>query len=225
MAYTPVPTVTTGDLWTAANHNMYIRDNFAAGVPDLYTTKGDLAAATGADAAARLAVGANSTRLVADSAESTGLKWSINPMAKYKRQTTATLATGDWRLIDYATVIYDSDSLVTTGAAWKFTVGATTKGYYLVTATVMFDDSDIWDDGKYGALGLFKNGVLVSVLDYREMPNAATSAYGFFVGGSTMISLSAADYIDIRFYNGSGGNQSIVADGDYNQISISKMRD
>ena len=29
MTYTPVPTVYTNDLWTAANHNLYIKDNLA----------------------------------------------------------------------------------------------------------------------------------------------------------------------------------------------------
>jgi len=57
MAYTAVPTVNTGDTWTAANHNTYIRDNFAAGVPDIFTTAGDIAYATAADVAARLAIG------------------------------------------------------------------------------------------------------------------------------------------------------------------------
>jgi hypothetical protein len=37
--------------------------------------KGDLVAGTGADAFARLAVGANNTVLISDSAESTGLRW------------------------------------------------------------------------------------------------------------------------------------------------------
>lgn len=61
MAYTPLSTVATGDLWTAANHNTYVKDNFAAGVPDLFTTAGDTVYASGADAAARLAIGATST--------------------------------------------------------------------------------------------------------------------------------------------------------------------
>jgi len=74
-AYTPVPTVNTGDLWTAANHNTYIRDNFAAGVPDIFTTKGDLALASGADAAGRLGVGADYTVLGALASETLGLKW------------------------------------------------------------------------------------------------------------------------------------------------------
>ena len=38
--------------------------------------KGDIIAATGADAVSRLAVGADGTTLVADSAEATGLKWA-----------------------------------------------------------------------------------------------------------------------------------------------------
>jgi hypothetical protein len=76
MAYTAVPTVATGDTWTAANHNTYIRDNFAAGVPDAFTTKGDLFVGTGADAGSRLGVGANDTELVADSSQATGCKWA-----------------------------------------------------------------------------------------------------------------------------------------------------
>jgi hypothetical protein len=41
----------------------------------IWDAKGDLAVGTGADTAARLAVGANDTILMADSAQSTGLKW------------------------------------------------------------------------------------------------------------------------------------------------------
>src|SRR3989304_3025942 len=76
MAYTVVPTQNTGDLWSAANHNQYIKDNFAAGVPDSFTTKGDLFVATGADVGARQGVGANGGFLVANSAVTNGLQWS-----------------------------------------------------------------------------------------------------------------------------------------------------
>ena len=57
MAFTTVPTVATGDLWSAAQHNTYIKDNFAAvwvgsaaGDIDYYTaatTKTRLAAVNG----------------------------------------------------------------------------------------------------------------------------------------------------------------------------------
>lgn len=59
MSYTVVPTVATGDVWTASNHNLYIRDNFRAVIPDVVTTKGDLIIGSGADALARLPVGSD----------------------------------------------------------------------------------------------------------------------------------------------------------------------
>lgn len=43
----------------------------------IWDTKGDLAAATGADAAVAVPAGANGTTLVADSAQSAGVKWSV----------------------------------------------------------------------------------------------------------------------------------------------------
>jgi hypothetical protein len=48
----------------------------ASGIPaTIFDAKGDLIAASAADTAARLAIGANGTVLTADSTESTGLKW------------------------------------------------------------------------------------------------------------------------------------------------------
>jgi hypothetical protein len=48
----------------------------AVATDTIWDAKGDLAAGTGADTASRLAVGANDTILMADSAEATGLKWA-----------------------------------------------------------------------------------------------------------------------------------------------------
>jgi hypothetical protein len=57
MAYNPLPTLSTGDTWSAANANIYWKDNFAAGVPDIFTAAGDIAYATAANAASPLAIG------------------------------------------------------------------------------------------------------------------------------------------------------------------------
>jgi hypothetical protein len=54
--------------------------------------KGDLIAATAADTAARLAVGANGTVLTADSAEATGLKWATPTAGGYTLISTTTLS-------------------------------------------------------------------------------------------------------------------------------------
>ena len=49
----------------------------ATGIPaTIFDAKGDIIAATAADTASRLAVGANNTVLTADSAEATGMKWA-----------------------------------------------------------------------------------------------------------------------------------------------------
>ena len=45
MSYSVVPTVATGDVWTARNHNVYVRDNFRAVAPDVVTAKGELISA------------------------------------------------------------------------------------------------------------------------------------------------------------------------------------
>jgi hypothetical protein len=53
-----------------------LADNTQNTKPKVVDAKGDLIAATAADTASRLAVGANNTVLTADSAEATGLKWT-----------------------------------------------------------------------------------------------------------------------------------------------------
>ncbi len=78
MSYNPVPTVATGDLWTASNHNTYIRDNFAAGVPDIFAAAGDLAYATGANVAGRMGIGSAGNSLLV----TPGIlpAWGFNPV-------------------------------------------------------------------------------------------------------------------------------------------------
>ena len=64
----------------------------ASGIPaTILDAKGDLIAATAADTASRLAVGANGTVLTADSAEATGLKWATPASGMTNPMTT----TGD----------------------------------------------------------------------------------------------------------------------------------
>lgn len=60
MSYTPVPLVTTGDLWTASNNNTYVRDNFNQTDPHVMTTTGDMVYASSSANLARLAFAANS---------------------------------------------------------------------------------------------------------------------------------------------------------------------
>jgi hypothetical protein len=62
-------------------------------VKTIVDAKGDIIAATAADAVSRLAVGANDTVLTADSAQATGLKWATpSSAAKLISRTTFTAA-------------------------------------------------------------------------------------------------------------------------------------
>jgi hypothetical protein len=81
MAYTAIPYRAAGDPgYTADQINAWIANNMAAMAPDIFTTKGDLFVATGADVGARLAVGANDQILTADSGQTTGVKWAYDPI-------------------------------------------------------------------------------------------------------------------------------------------------
>ena len=66
MAYTPHPTVVTGQTWTAADQNTYVKDNLAALWP--YTTAGDMAYASAPDTLVRLPIGAAYSTLRVNSA-------------------------------------------------------------------------------------------------------------------------------------------------------------
>jgi len=112
----------------------------------LIDAKGDLIAGTGADAVARLAVGANGTTLVADSAEATGLKWAAAPAAPYaifqdqKSQNTnaGVFTSGAWRTRDINTSVANT----ITGASLasnQITLGA---GTYNITAYAQAEQVD-----------------------------------------------------------------------------------
>jgi hypothetical protein len=73
----------------------------AAGIAaTIVDVKGDLIAATAADTVARLAAGANTKVLTADSAQSTGLKWQLTKDMQIKVLDDATtITTGDGKII------------------------------------------------------------------------------------------------------------------------------
>ena len=89
-------TFSAGTTIVAADVNQNYTDietfvNSSPGVvqKDIVDAKGDIVAATGADAVSRLAVGTNTYVLTADSSEATGLKWAAPTSGDITAVTTA----------------------------------------------------------------------------------------------------------------------------------------
>ena len=106
--------------------------------PTIVDAKGDLLVGSAADTVARLAVGTNGYTLVADSAETTGLKWaaaSSGALTLIKSQTVGS-GVSSVEITDVFSSTYDNyyitasgvDGSINTNA--QLTFGSTTTGYY-----------------------------------------------------------------------------------------------
>lgn len=191
MAYAALPAKTAADTITLANYNT-IKDDFAAGVPDLFTAKGDLAVGTGADAAARLGVGNDDDTLVADSSQATGLAWQIQPAVRVYHNATQTPTLATWTTLAFNTERFDTNGMhdtVTNNS--RLTVPSGGAGLYMVGACVQFAA------GTAGALGLrlLLNGT--TVITEFENINAGAAA----IAACTLYSLAVGDYIEVQVYD------------------------
>jgi len=204
MAYTAVPTAYDGAPgWTATWLNKYVKDNFAAGVPDIFTTKGDIAIASSADVATRFAVGANTLILSADSTASSGLRWAGIGLIKANdsdSQTVSSLA----KLSQLDNEYYD---LSGEWASDRYTCSY--PGYYLVTA--MFQVKRVlttWDADQGGDFRLYKNGAVYSYINIA-ITQGAGADYVVSTFGADIIYLIPGDYIEF-YAHGFLGNQVTV---------------
>lgn len=187
----------------------------------LFTTKGDMLAATGADTAARVAVGSNGAVLLADSAQSAGVKWQTFPQARYQIASTQSLTSGSIVRINYATQTYDTDSAVTTGASWVFTVPTGKGGKYLVIACAGIQSSSAWGANEATVLLLYKNGSQYCQLAQWRAHAAATVSV--WLGGGTMVDVAAGDTLDIRIEQQSGSTLTLDNTATQGWVCIAKL--
>jgi hypothetical protein len=192
MAYSPVPTVTTGDAWTASNHNTYIRDNFAAGVPDIFAAKGDLAVGSGPDAAVRLGVGANGSILIADSSKAAGMRWgSLNAAAKVSK-TALAVGAGTSVTVEFAAEDLDPRGMVNLATSpSRITIPSGLDGWYLIEIYINWNNTSATKTAK-----VYKNGAELYP-DKAEADEAWQSAPFFTY-------LAAGDYLTLVLSHASG---------------------
>lgn len=141
--------------------------------------------------------------------------------ARYVTAAAPSIANGSAVIVQYDTVDYDPYSLVTTGAAWKFT--APLAGYYHIHAAATFALSTTWALGEVADIRIFKNGTQVSILDRDDEMNSAATAQQKTVAGGDTIYLAATDYVDIRIVQFSGAPLALHNIAVYNYVSIFKV--
>lgn len=219
MAYNTVPTVATGQPWTANDMNIYVKDNFAAGIPDIFTTKGDLAVASGADAAARLAVGTNNAILWAESSQIYGMRWSDFPHARACRAAAQTVTTTP-SLLTYTSISYDQGDIEDSGYFL-----AKVTGYYLITVLYHFQpsgSSPLYDSENVQLL-IYKNGSHSTTLAYFS-PASGLNITGFaYFSACDILYLTAGQGIGIYhdLYTVTFGTLQAGAALDANQLHVS----
>lgn len=198
MAYNTPPTKADGDVFTGAEFNTYVRDNFVAGVPDIMAAKGDLAVASGPDAAARLAVGSNGQILIADSGATHGVNWSFPIAPKVRLRVSGfTLNNLAPTAIQFSTEDVDTHAFANLGTFnTRVTIPAGLAGDYMLIAMVNFGTA-----AGLKEVGFRKNGSAVPNEIAKFDPAGAWA-----VSHTITITLAAGDYIELYATQGSGGN-------------------
>lgn len=199
MAYSDLPSKSSGDVFGLSEYEQ-IRDNFDAGVPDIFSAKGDLAAATGADAAARVVVGDDDAILVADSGQSAGLAWQIQPAVVAYNSTSQDPAVGSWHTLAWDSESVDTDGMHSTVSdTSRLTVPTGGAGIYLVMANVVFDTLSVTagEPGSYG-VRLIVNGTTVYRTVFDEMEASAHHELALHMAG--FIELGEGQYVECEVY-------------------------
>ena len=167
--------------------------------------KGDLVAGTGADAFARLGVGANGTLLTADSSEATGLKWaapaaSSGPAFKATGSGNQGLSASTWTKAELGTETFDTDSCYDPTTNYRFTPNK--AGYYSFQTTARITHGDA---SAYYQYGIYKNGTLENLL---IIVTAQTS--GSTYAASNLIYFNGTtDYAELYVYTQATASQNL----------------
>ena len=186
----------------------------AVATDTIFDAKGDLPVGTGADAAARLPVGSNGQVLTADSAETTGIKWTTySGMAfagcKAVRSTVQSIPNSADTVISFTDADeFDTDSMHDTSTnPSRITVPTGMTGVWRITATTSWAAHS---NATPRTAELKKNGSAVSryLAGDRRTSFASTAGFGGF---DAVLSLTAADYIELVVSQDAGASVNVQA--------------
>lgn len=190
MGYSTVPYVNSGDTWTAAQHNTYIRDNFAALWP--YTDAGDIVVASSAYVVTKLPIGAENTILINDN---DSVSWgTLSQIYCQLEVGTTSISNASWELLSYS-IVKDDYGMI--NPSYSTRIYAPWTGiYYLSGGIYWASNSSQTREVKY--LNSYTGKTL-----YIDTQGAGLTNTNNI---SMPVSMSAGSYIEVAVYQGSGGS-------------------
>ena len=201
MAYSVVPLVATGDLWTAANHNTYVRDNMTAIF--VGTTAGDTDYYTGAANKSRLAVG-SAGQIKRVNAAANAPMWGGIVYGQIYAAVDTTVGTAADTLIEMDTATINVDGFVGAPVNDRITIPAGFSGYYLAHYYVQIDANA----AGYRTVKLRRNVGLVDI-ENTMVRMEAVNGGDTQMAAMAIIHADAGDYITICVYQNSGGDLDV----------------
>lgn len=138
-------------------------------------------------------------------------------IARYTTNAGQSLTNNTLTIINYEDLSIDTDSAVTTGAAWVFT--APRPGYYQVSAALLFAGSAGWVSGEAARMDLYKNGALYAYLDYTDNYAGGATQFVHLAGGD-VVYLTTGDTCQIRAIQISGAALALDTTTEYNHVTI-----
>jgi hypothetical protein len=187
----------------------------ASGIPaTILDAKGDLIAATAADTASRLGVGANGTVLTADSAEATGLKWATPASGSSysgcaaSRNSSQTLTANAYTAIQFNVENWDTNGYHDNSTnPSRFTVPSGKAGYYSFKFVIGIGSVS-------GDVYYFARVNNVNKWGFSWDMNTPTS-----VMGTVTLNLAVGDYVELFIYHttaiATAANEELQASFDY----------
>jgi len=218
MSFNTVPTVSNGDSWSAAQHNTYIKDNFAA--VWVGTTAGDTDYYTSATAKARRAIGTDYQVSRINGGVPT---WADHPaFTSVYKSANQSFSSGSGDVISFNQELVDSGnwhSNVTNNS--RITVAQT--GYYLPHVAIRW----VKDSGGSGTFNMEtyvrKNGTAETANRWQHDNMNISATPKEIMYGGIPISLSASDYLEVYFVQSSGGAGNVTGGG-ANETSFALYR-